>query len=100
MAISKAYGAALDQLAERAAGIALRAAAEYFRTRIDVSDERLIGRLVDELRAEVKAAIGAAMDDCREAFAAGMPAEAELSFRLDMAAAGIRAAKRVCEVQS
>lgn len=81
----------LDTLARIASDTAMRAAADYVRVHgLAVPDYETASQV---LRAEVKLVIGPALDDAKQAFAAGMGHVAECTFKAAMVAAGFKAAK-------
>lgn len=82
----------IEQLGRIAADTAMRAAADYVRLHgIRVED---YDQATQVLRAEIKASLDDALGEAKQALDAGMGRVAEATFRSNMAAAGIRAAKQ------
>lgn len=84
--------ATINLFGDKAANVAMKAAAEYIRTNKLTVD---IDAVVESLKTHVKAALGPAMDDAREAYKAGMMSVAEQTFMASMSLAGIEAVKAV-----
>jgi hypothetical protein len=90
--MATAIDRATERLGTAAADAAMRAAVEYLRTRgLEVNTDRL----VDALRAHVKARLPEALRDAREALACRMTGAATATFLASMQLAGIDAAKEV-----
>lgn len=84
----------IDSLAGLGARTASVAAIDFLLVEFPKTEiEDGLATLQDLLRVEVKAAIGPALADSRDALEANMSAAAEVTFVASMALAGIRAAK-------
>lgn len=90
--MTTANPAAIDQFGRAAADIAMCAAADYVNRKGGKVD---VDALIMALRRTTKEALGPALDDAKEAYAANMPQMAEATFKLSMASAGLKAAQEV-----
>lgn len=85
----------VDALGTQAADTAMRACAEYLRlNNVTVTDYDTASTII---RRHVKAAVGPALDDAKEALEAGMGQVASATFLASMKLAGFAAAKEIAE---